>query len=93
MLRDDDCRLTVAHHTADNAFELVFQLLHEQGGIVVTILYLTELLFPDACQLWAFQQVCPDSVYQRHTHVRGHQLLLLPTDISALDDGLYNPSP
>ena len=64
MLRDDDCRLTVAHHTADNAFELAFQLLHELGGIIVTILYLTELLFPDTCQFRAFQQVCPDSVYQ-----------------------------
>ena len=61
---DDNGRVSIFHDAVYNASELLLQFLHEEGGIIVTILNLPELLLPDACQLWALQQVCPDSGYQ-----------------------------
>ena len=61
---DDNGSVGIFHNTVDNASELLLQFFYEKGGIIVTILNLPELLLPDACQLWALQQVCPDSGYQ-----------------------------
>ena len=53
--RDDSGSKNVIYDGVNDAFELLLKLLHEEGGIIVTILNLSELLLPESCQLRALQ--------------------------------------
>ena len=78
----------VAHHLLHNLRHLHLQLVNKLVGIILLVLNVAQLLFPDARQLRTLQQLFVDEVNQFYTRRSSHQVLALLADVVTLEQGL-----
>ena len=82
----------IGKYTHHNLRYHLLQLLQKLSGIIGTLLYFTQLLFPYTRQFGRFQQLFVDNLNQFHTRRGSYQVLFLLTDIVALEERLDNGS-
>ena len=84
----DAARGAVVEHLPHDLGNLLLQFADKLRRVELAVLYVAQLLLPDAGQLAALQQFLAYGVYQLYAGGGGKQVLALPHDVVALEERL-----